>query len=77
MGILYVQGVGIRDSKRKGTKFNRDTEQKCKLCKVWKPFTRKYWPTSLHICCRNCVYQLESNVKPADVRAYRPGSSYV
>jgi hypothetical protein len=72
VGVLYVGGVGIRDSKLKGTKFNRHDEQQCALCQMWKPFTRKYWPTSMHICCRMCIYQLESNVKADDIRVYRP-----
>jgi hypothetical protein len=72
MTMLYVQSVAVRDSKLKGTKFNRDEDQQCTLCKVWKPFVRKYWVTSIYIVCRRCLYQLESNVKPADIKVYRP-----
>jgi len=72
MGILYVQMIGVRDSKLKGTKFNRNDEQQCALCKQWKPFTRQYWPTSMYIVCRRCVYQLNSNVKPDKIKVYRP-----
>lgn len=70
--VLYIQGVAVRDTARKGIKFNGKEDQQCALCKMWKPFTRKYWSTTMYLVCRRCLYQLESNVKPDKVKAYRP-----
>jgi hypothetical protein len=71
MAQLYVKGVMVRDKRRMGTKFNRNEDQQCLCCKEWKPFVRRYWTTSLYVTCRQCVYQLESNIKPADIQVYR------
>jgi hypothetical protein len=72
MSKLFIAGIAVRDTARKGMKFNRYEDQQCTLCKVWKPFVRKYWPTSMYIVCRKCVYQLESNVKPNRIKHYKP-----
>jgi hypothetical protein len=70
MSELYVKGIAVRDTKRKGMKFNRNEEQQCTCCEIWKPFVRKYWVTSMYVVCRRCLYQLESNVSPSKVRRY-------
>jgi len=69
---LYIAGVVVRDKALMGTKFNRNEEQQCPLCKMYKPFVRKYWVTSIYVVCRRCLYQLESNIKPDKIRRFKP-----